>query len=119
LLFSATTFAHEGHTVPGVIAATYGGTAVGGKEINLEYVINGNELKLYPMSHEGKALTNQQVVLTVTAKAPKQKNEKLNVIFSEGAFTSKVEFKNSHRLEINVTTETNHKKDNFKFQMEQ
>jgi hypothetical protein len=118
LLLSQTGFAHEGHAVPGSIPSAHGGTALGGKEINLEYVITGSDLKLYPMSHEGKDLGSSQVKVNATAKAPKEKSEKLNLQFKDGSFMAHVDFKKAYRLEVNVTTESNGKKDTFKFQME-
>lgn len=112
-------FAHEGHDqTPGLNKASHGGTVLAGKEINLEYIVAGNEVKLYPVSHEGKEVPSDKVKITATAKAPKGKIENLPVSFKDGAFLVSVDFKNAYRVEVNVSTETNEKKDSFKFQVE-
>lgn len=115
---TAPAFAHEGHAVPGVIASVHGGTALGGKQINLEYVVSGNELKIYPLTHEGKDIDSKLVTITATAQAPKEKVQTLNLSFNDGAFSTQVDFKKAHRMEIKVSTVFSNKKDNFKFQME-
>lgn len=112
-------FAHEGHDqAPGMLKASHGGTVIAGKEINLEYIVAGNEVKLYPLTHEGKDVPSDKVKVSATAKAPKGKAETLAVSFKDGAFLGTVDFKNAYRVEVNVGTETNGKKDSFKFQVE-
>ncbi|WP_374074640.1 hypothetical protein [Bdellovibrio bacteriovorus] len=118
VLFLQPAFAHEGHETPGVIKALHGGTALSGKEINLEYMVSGTELKIYPVSHEGKDLPAAQVKVSATAKAPKGKAEALKLENKDGAFVTQVDFKNAYRLEVNVITESAGKKDTFKFQVE-
>lgn len=118
LLFAYPCLAHEGHAVPGSIPSIHGGMALAGKEINLEYVINGDKLILYPISHEGKDLTAAQVKLSGTTKAPKEKSEKLNLQYKDGGFSVQLDFKKAYRLEVNISAESNNKKDIFKFQME-
>lgn len=112
-------FAHEGHDqAPGMLKASHGGTVLSGKEINLEYMVSAGEVKIYPMTHDGKDVPSDKVKVTATAKTPKGKAETLNVIQKDGAFLSQVDFKNAYRVEVSVTTETNGKKDSFKFQVE-
>ena len=112
-------FAHEGHDqAPGVLKASHGGTVLAGKEINLEYIVSAGEVTIYPITHEGKDVPSDKVKVNATARAPKGKSEVLKVIQKDGAFTSQVDFKNAYRVEVNVTTETNGKKDSFKFQVE-
>lgn len=118
LTVSLGSFAHEGHGVPGTIKANHGGTVKGGKEINLEYVVKGNELKIYPASHEGQDLTESDVKITATAKLPKGKAEAIKLDAKDGAFVTSVDFKTAYRVEITVTTEHKGKKDTFKFQVE-
>lgn len=111
--------AHEGHDqAPGALKASHGGTVLAGKEINLEYMTSANEVKLYPLTHDGKDLSPDKVKVSAVAKAPKGKPEALIVTTAEGAFATKVDFKNAYRVEVTVTTETNGKKDSFKFQVE-
>lgn len=111
--------AHEGHNdAPGSLKANHGGVVKSGKEINLEYIVSGDEVKLFPVSHEGKELTNAEVKLTITTKLPRGKSEPVKAEFKESAFIVKVEFKNSYRIEMNVVADVNGKKSIFKFQVE-
>lgn len=119
ILFFQPAFAHEDHgAAPGTFKALHGGSVLVGKEINLEYVISGSQVKLYPVTHEGKELSTSQVKVTATAKVPKGKAENLKLETKDGALATEVDFKNSHRAEVNVSTEANGKKDTFKFQVE-
>lgn len=119
LLFSSSSFAHEGHdATPGAIKANHGGTVKAGKEINLEYVVSGSEVKLFPVSHEGKDLTAAEVKLNVTTKLPKGKAEATKVESKDGAFVAKVDFKTAYRIEMTVDAEVKGKKNAFKFQVE-
>ena len=119
LLISVSLFAHEGHDdAPGAIKANHGGTVKAGKEINLEYVVSGSEVKLFPVSHEGKDLTAAEVKLTATAKPPKGKAEAVKVESKDGAYVAMVDFKGAYRTEMNVDTDVKGKKSTFKFQIE-
>lgn len=119
LLGSLSVFAHEGHDeAPGSIKANHGGTVRAGKEMNLEYVVSGSEVKLFPVSHDGKDLTSAEVKLSVTAKLPKGKAEVLKVDSKDGALVAKVDFKNAYRIEMNVEVDHQGKKSTFKFQVE-
>ncbi|MDG0817672.1 hypothetical protein [Bdellovibrio svalbardensis] len=112
-------FAHEGHDqAPGTLKASHGGTVLAGKEINLEYMTSANEVKLYPITHEGKDLAADKVKISATAKAPKGKAEVLQIVPKDGSFVTQVDFKKAYRVEVIVTTESNGKKDSFKFQVE-
>lgn len=117
--FSLNLMAHEGHdNTPGSLKANHGGTVKAGKEINLEFVVSGNELKLYPASHEGTDLAPADVKLTATSKLPKGKVENLKVEIKNGAFVATIDFKNAYRVEVVATTDHKGKKDTFKFQVE-
>lgn len=112
-------FAHEGHDqTPGSLKANHGGTVKPGKEINLEYVVSGNELKLYPASHEGTDLSANDVKVTATAKLPKGKAEALKIETKNGVLVSSIDFKTAYRIEVVATTDYKGKKDSFKFQVE-
>lgn len=116
---AVTSFAHEGHgDAPGSLKANHGGTVKSGKEINLEYVVSGLELKVYPASHEGADVPAADVKVTATAKLPKGKPEILKFEIKDGAYTAQVDFKNAYRVEMFVTTELKGKKETFKFQVE-
>ncbi len=119
LLSSLAVFAHEGHDdAPGAIKANHGGNVKAGKEINLEYVVSGTEVKLYPVGHDGKDLTSAEVKLNVTSKLPKGKAEVIKTELKDGAFLVKVDFKTAYRIEMNIDAEVKGKKSSFKFQVE-
>lgn len=121
LVFSmgSTSYGHEGHDqVPGALNANHGGIVKKGKVINLEYVVNGNEVSLFPASHEGKDLPAANVKMSATSKIPKGKAEPLKVEALDNVFKANVEFKGAYRSEISVTAEVDGKKDTFKFQVE-
>lgn len=119
LAVSVNAAAHEGHdAVPGAIKANHGGSVKSGKEINLEYVVTGSEIKMYPVSHEGKDLNPTEVKISVTAKAPKGKAEMVKVENKDGAFVGTIDFKSAYRAEVDVEATVANKKSNFKFQVE-
>ncbi len=119
LLGSLSSFAHEGHDdAPGAIKANHGGTVKAGKEINLEYVVSGTDVKLFPVGHDGKDLTAAEVKLAVTTKLPKGKAEPVKIESKDGAFVVKVDFKTAYRIEMNVEVDAKGKKSSFKFQVE-
>lgn len=119
LISSLSLFAHEGHDqTPGSLKANHGGTVKGGKEINLEFVVSGNELKLYPASHEGADLATADVKLSGTSKLPKGKAEALKIENKNGALVATIDFKTAYRIEVVATAEYKGKKDTFKFQVE-
>lgn len=118
LLISLSGVAHEGHLVPGAIKANHGGTVLAGKDINLEYVVSGTEVKLFPVSHEGNDLTATEVNLSAKAKMPTGKPESVKLESKDGAFVTTVDFKKAYRLEMNVDAVVKGKKNSFKFQIE-
>lgn len=119
LMGSLNLFAHEGHDhAPGALKALHGGTVVAGKEINLEYVVSGNEVKLFPATHEGKDIPATKAKLKVTTKLRKGKAEAIKLELKDGVYVAKVDFKGNYRIEMNVATETDDEKDSFKFQVE-
>lgn len=119
LVTAFNTYAHEGHDeAPGSIKANHGGTVKSGKDINLEYVVSGTTVKLYPVTHEGKDLIASDVKLTATAKVPKGKAEPVKIEFKDGVFETTVDFKSAYRTEIIVTADNKGKISTFKFQVE-
>ncbi len=119
LLGSLGLFAHEGHDdAPGALKANHGGVVKAGKEINLEYVVAGAEVKIYPVSHDGKELTQTEAKLLATTKLPKGKSEPAPLEYKDGSYLAKVDFKGAYRIEMNVTAEVKGKRDSFKFQIE-
>lgn len=118
-VLSTCAFAHEGHDgAPGALKSNHGGTVKAGKELNLEYLVSGSEVKLFPMSHDGKDLPTTEVIMTVNAKTPKGKSERINLEVKDGAFSAVIDFKGAYRIEMNVEAENKGKKSTFKFQVE-
>lgn len=119
ILGSLNVFAHEGHDeAPGALKANHGGVVKAGKEINLEYVVKGELVQLYPVSHDGKDLSAAAVKLTVQAKLPKGKAETIKVDVKDGIFIAKADFKGAYRIEFNVVVDNKGKQSAFKFQVE-
>jgi len=119
MMVSINTFAHEGHDeAPGALKANHGGVVKPGKVINLEYVIKGDTVELYPASHEGVDLALTEVTLTGTAKPSKGKAAPLKFEPKNGAYFAKVDFKGAYRVEVQVVADNKGKKSTFKFQVE-
>ena len=116
LLSSLQLLAHEGHdNAPGALKSNHGGVVKSGKEINLEYVVSGTEVKFYPISHEGKDLSVSDVAMEVTSKLPKGKAIALKTDVVAGVYTAQVDFKNAYRLEMNVEAKFQNKKSTFHY----
>lgn len=112
-------FAHEGHEQPpGTLKSVHGGIVKAGHQINLEYIVSGQTVKLFPLSHDGKDISNHEVQITATFKSPKGKAEVAVIDFKDGSYNTSVDFKGAYRVEMTVLTETKGKKDSFKFQVE-
>lgn len=119
LIASLNAYAHEGHDeTPGKLKANHDGVVKPGKEINLEYVVKGDTVELYPASHEGSDLPLAEVGLTGTAKPSKGKATPLKFESKNGAYLAKVDFKGAYRVEVQVVADNKGKKSTFKFQVE-
>lgn len=116
---ASTGFGHEGHDqAPGVLQANHGGSVLAGSEVNFEYVVSGSQLQMYVLGHDKKDVPVSDVKLAATAKPAKMKAETLKVELQEGVYRANVDFKGSHRVEVNVNVDHQGKKSKFKFQME-
>lgn len=118
LVSSTSLMAHEGHDAPGALKANHGGVVKAGHEVNLEYVVSGELVKLYAISHEGKEIAAKDIKLTATAKLPKGKAAPLKLEIKDGAYIAKVDFSGAYRVELQVTAESKGEKSSFKFQVE-
>lgn len=123
MIGSLSAFSHEGHDdTPGSLKVNHGGVVKPGKVINLEYVIKGDTVELYPASHEGSDLPLADVILTGTAKPSKGKPTPLKFESKNGAYLTKVDFKGAYRVEVQVeaqlVADNKSKKSTFKFQVE-
>ena len=119
-IFSISATAHEGHAQnPKNLKALHGGAVKTGKEINLEYVISGTEVKLYPVSHDGKPVPSEEIKLSATTRAAKAKKATpASLKYADNSYSFAVDFGGTHRVEVMVTTESKGKSDVFKFQVE-
>lgn len=119
-VLATTSFAHEGHDdAPGSVKALHGGIVKTGKEMNLEVVSAGGELKLFPVNHAGTDIPLSEIKLTATAQPPKGKAAPIALEMKDNAFYSKLDFKGSYRLSLDIKAEHKGKKDTFKVQVEQ
>lgn len=117
---ASVSFAHEGHDdAPGSIKALHGGVVKPGKEMNLEVVSAGGQLKLFPISHVGTDISLSDVKLTATAQPPKGKAEPITLEEKDNSYYSKLDFKGSYRLSLEIKADYKGKKDTFKVQVEQ
>lgn len=120
IIASISVFAHEGHDdAPGSVKAFHGGTVKAGKQLNLEVVSAGGELKVFPLGHGGKDIPLSDVQLSATAQAPKGKPFPVKFEQKDGAFYSKLDFKGAYRLTVDMKTIYQGKTDNVKVQVEQ
>lgn len=113
-------FSHEGHDLtPGSLKSLHGGVVQGGKESNLEVIVNGQSITLYPTSHEGKDLLAKDVKIEAMAKPKKGAAYPIKLSIVKGGYSSTVDLKGANRLPIEVTVAVNGKKDRFTIQVEE
>lgn len=111
---------HEGHDqMPGSLKSIHGGVVQGGKQLNLEVIVNGSEITLFPTSHEGKDIPAKDVKIEGQAK-PK-KGKPYPVVFTSTAkgFTSKVDLQGANRLPVTINVTNQGKTDHFTIQVEE
>ncbi len=119
-IFSFSLFAHEGHNqTPGSVKSKHGGVVSLGKQLNLEVLVNGTNITLYPLSHESVDLKSTEV--KIEAKAKPRKGNAYPVIFKAEklGFSADVDLKGLNRVEIEINVEFSGKSDKFKVQVEQ
>lgn len=119
LVSSLSVFAHEGHdNAPGTLKSKHGGVVTAGKEVNLEYVVSGTEVKLYPLGHDGKDIAANAVKVAATTKAPKGKPQNTKLEIKDGVYSTQIDFKGAYRSEMTVNIDDRGKISVFKFQVE-
>lgn len=112
--------AHEGHNnSPGSFKSLHGGTVQNGKELNLEVIINGKELTVFPTSHEGKDVPAKEVKLTAQAKPKKGKAYEVKFIPSNNGHSATVDLQGANRLPIEISVTSKGKTDKFTVQVEE
>ena len=120
IILPTLSFAHEGHNnTPGSLKSLHGGVVQAGKEVNLEVIINGQEITLFPTGHEGVDLPAKNLKIEATAKPKKGAAYPLKLISTKNGFTSTVDLKGANRLPVTVSVTTNGKTDKFIIQVEE
>jgi hypothetical protein len=120
LFISIHSFAHEGHNnAPGSYKSLHGGTVMGGKELNIEVIINGTELIIYPTSHESKDVAEKNVTISAIAKPKKGKSYPVKLAFSKNGYRATLDLQGANRLPVEITTLSNGKTDHFTVQIEE
>lgn len=120
-LLTITTFAHEGHgNAPGSFKSLHGGTVQAGKQLNLEVIINGKEVTVYPTSHEGKDVPLKETKIEATAKPKSGKPYKVTLTPASGnGLTTTVDLKGANRLPVEFSVSNQGKVDKFTVQVEE
>lgn len=112
--------AHEGHNqTPGSLKSLHGGQVQGGKILNLETIISGNVVTLYPVSHEGSDVAINKVTVKATAKPKKGKPYPIAFTGNKNSFNATVDLQGANRLPIEVLVSVDGKSDTFKIQVEE
>lgn len=119
-LLSFSTFAHEGHNqTPGSVKSKHGGVVTLGKQVNLEVLINGTNVTLYPLTHESADLKASDVKVSATAKPRKGSSYPVTFKADKLGFSADIDLKGSNRVELEINVEQAGKSDKFKVQIEQ
>lgn len=120
LALSAVAFAHEGHDqAPGATKSIHGGTVQSGKQLNLEVIVAGNMLTVYPTSHEGKDIAAKDVKIEAMATPKKGKAFPVKLEPTKGGYTATVDLQGANRLPVTVNVTTQGKTDHFTVQVEE
>lgn len=120
-LTTLTVIAHEGHgNAPGSFKSLHGGTVQTGKQLNLEVIVTGKEVTVFPTSHEGKDVPLKDVKIEATAKPKKGKSYAVQFSPASGnGMTATVDLKGANRLPLDVTVSNQGKVDKFTVQVEE
>ncbi len=119
-IFASTgVLAHEGHDdIPGQIKALHGGVVKSGKNINMEMLVTNGSVQFYPLAHSGEDLKISEVKLSGSSKTPKGKSETLNFSSDAKSISTKINFKDAYRTDLEIKAQYKGKADNFKFLVE-
>ncbi len=119
-LFATFSFAHEGHDgAPGGFKSLHGGTVQTGKQLNLEVILNGKEITIFPTSHEGKDIRYKNVVINAIAKPKKGKPYAITFSPTKNGLSTTVDLKGSNRLPVDISVSNTGKTDHFIIQVEE
>lgn len=99
---SPTASAHEGHGHDAGAEAPHGGMVKDGKTMNLELVVKGNEIQLYPLKKDGTSISTNEIKATATAQPPKKTKEKIELKSNAEFYQGTYDAKGSYRYELKV-----------------
>ena len=120
LILPTLVFSHEGHNqTPGSLKSIHGGVVQGGKEANLEVIINGQQVTLFPTSHEGQDLLAKNLKVEAIAKPKKGAAYPVKVTTEKNGYSIDVDLKGANRLPVTVSVTMNGKTDKFNIQVEE
>ena len=120
LALTAQAYSHEGHNdAPGSFKSLHGGMVQNGKESNLEVVINGRELTVYPTGHDNKDIPSKDVTLTAQAKPKKGKPYTINLTPAKSGYSATLDLQGANRLPVEITVTSRGKTDKFTVQIEE
>lgn len=113
-------YAHEGHNqAPGSLKSLHGGTVQAGKQINLEVIVSGTTLTIFPEAHEGKDLPAKDVVIEAKAAPKKGKPYAVKFTPAKEGLTATVDLAGANRLPVTISTTVQGKTDKFLVQVEE
>lgn len=120
VLNSSNVFSHEGHNnAPGSFKSLHGGTVQNGKELNLEFIVNGTELTIYPTGHDSKDVPTSLVKVSAMAKPKKGKPYPVVLTPAKVGYRATLNLEGANRLPVEIKTESNGKSDKFTIQIEE
>lgn len=119
-IFSLNLIAHEGHNqTPGSVKSKHGGVVSLGKQLNLEVLVNGTNVTLFPLSHDSVDLKASEVKITAVAKPRKGNSYPVEFKALPIGLSSEIDLKGMNRVELEITILHAGKNDKFKVQVEQ
>lgn len=117
---SAFVSAHEGHNnAPGSFKSLHGGTVQVGKQLNLEVIVTGREVTIFPTSHEGKDVQLNNVKIEATAKPKKGKPYSVVFSSSKNGLSTTIDLKGANRIPLEILVTNQGKTDQFIVQVEE
>jgi hypothetical protein len=117
---SFTAFSHEGHNdTPGAFKSLHGGTVQNGKQLNLEVVVSGREITIFPTSHDGKDIQLSDVKIESLAKPKKGKAYSVTFSPAKNGLSATIDLKGANRIPVEITVTGHGKTDHFLVQVEE
>ena len=118
--FSSPLFAHANHDdTPGNVVAPHGGKMLGVADIYLEVVKSDGSVKVYPVTHDLKAIALRDVKVSANVELPKQKKASAELKNDGEFWTVKVDAKGGRRYTLFFDVAWHGKKGSTKYTIEQ